>query len=100
MVMGERAPLSLGLAGRHVVIVGGSSGIGRATAEAVLQLGGEVTILARDAGRLEAAATAMRSLGKVTAVSLDMTDEAAVASWSAGLAPSSIDHPRSGDSAR
>jgi NAD(P)-dependent dehydrogenase (short-subunit alcohol dehydrogenase family) len=92
MVMDERAPLSLGLAGRHVVIVGGSSGIGRATAEVVLRLDGEVTILARNAERLEATAAAMRSLGKVTTVSLDMTDEAAVASWSAGLTPGSIDH--------
>lgn len=92
-----RAPLSLGLAGRHVVIVGGSSGIGRATAEAVLRLGGRVTILARNPERLRAAAAAMQerpgvAQGAITWATLDMTDDAQVAHWFGGAAPGSIDH--------
>ena len=33
--------------GQHVLITGGSTGIGRATAERIAQLGGTVTLLAR-----------------------------------------------------
>jgi NAD(P)-dependent dehydrogenase (short-subunit alcohol dehydrogenase family) len=92
MQIEAHAPLATGIAGKHVVIVGGSSGIGRATAEAVLRLGGRVTIIARDATRLEAAAAALRSLGPVDLASLDMTDDVRVASWFASLSLGSVDH--------
>lgn len=42
--------------GQHVVITGGSSGIGRATAERIVGGGGKVTLLARRAQVVEAAA--------------------------------------------
>ena len=42
--------------GQHVVITGGSSGIGRATAERIAAAGGKVTLLARRADVLGAAA--------------------------------------------
>lgn len=43
------------LDGRHVVITGANSGIGRATAEIVAGLGARVTMVCRDRGRAEAA---------------------------------------------
>jgi 3-dehydrosphinganine reductase len=45
--------------GKHVVVAGGSSGIGLATAEAFAARGADVTIVARDKARLEAACEAI-----------------------------------------
>lgn len=45
--------------GKHVLVAGGSSGIGLATAELFAARGADVTIVARDRGRLEAAAEAV-----------------------------------------
>jgi|AGTN01.1.fsa_nt_gi Dehydrogenases with different specificities (related to short-chain alcohol dehydrogenases) len=42
----------LDLTGRHVLVTGASSGIGRATAVMLARLGGRLTITGRDAGRL------------------------------------------------
>jgi 3-dehydrosphinganine reductase len=47
--------------GKHVVVTGGSSGIGLATAEAFAARGADVTIVARDRVRLEAACEAIAS---------------------------------------
>ena len=44
------------LAGRHVVVVGGTSGIGLAVARNVVRSGAEVTLIGRDADRLRRAA--------------------------------------------
>ena len=46
--------------GRHVLILGGSSGIGLATAERLLRSGAVTTIAARDGDRLASAAAALR----------------------------------------
>ena len=62
--------------GQRVVITGGSSGIGLATAKAVADLGGEVCIVGRDQGRLKQA-TALLG-GNVEAFCADVTDEAAL----------------------
>lgn len=45
--------------GRHVLIAGGSSGIGLATAEALARRGADITIVARSRDRLEAACEAI-----------------------------------------
>jgi NAD(P)-dependent dehydrogenase (short-subunit alcohol dehydrogenase family) len=45
--------------GRHVVITGGSTGIGRATAEIVAARGGKVSLIARSADRLAEAEAAI-----------------------------------------
>jgi 3-dehydrosphinganine reductase len=63
------------LQGAHVVVTGGSSGIGLAAAHELLRRGARVTIMARDDARLAAAAA---ELGDVATVSLDVADAAAV----------------------
>jgi NAD(P)-dependent dehydrogenase (short-subunit alcohol dehydrogenase family) len=63
-------------ASKSVLVVGGSSGIGAATAHAFLAAGAEVTIASRNAAKLEQAARDIGT-GVRTAV-LDTTDSAAV----------------------
>jgi NAD(P)-dependent dehydrogenase (short-subunit alcohol dehydrogenase family) len=53
------ASLSFGLENRVGVVTGGSSGIGLATARALLQAGARVAICGRDAPRLDAAVSAL-----------------------------------------
>ena len=42
------------LAGKHIIVTGASTGIGRAAAEKVVALGGKVTVIARSQDKLEA----------------------------------------------
>lgn len=86
------APMSLSLDGRHVVIVGGSSGIGKATAAAVLALGGRVTILSRDEDKLRRAAGDLGYEDRVVRNVLDVMEDAAVTRYFASLADASVDH--------
>jgi len=51
------------LGGRHVLVTGGSRGLGRAAAERIAALGAEVTIAAREHGPLEEAAAAIEAAG-------------------------------------
>lgn len=85
-------PLSLGLKSRHVIVVGGSSGIGRASAEAALRLGARVTLLARDMAKLARAKAELAELGPVAHASLDMTDHAAVKTYFDRLQQGAVDH--------
>src|SRR6202048_4619246 len=62
------------LAGKKVVVVGGSSGIGFSTAELAKREGADVIIASRNAERLDAAAT---KLG-VTAIPADVTGDKSV----------------------
>lgn len=75
------------LQGKHVVIVGGSSGMGKATAKLAVALGATVTIASRSADKLASAAA---EIGDVITVPLDMTDEAGVKAWAAQLG--AVDH--------
>ena len=61
------------LKGSTVVVIGGSSGIGLATAAAALEAGAEVVITGRSEQRLEAAAASLGS--RVRAVGVDSADE-------------------------
>jgi NAD(P)-dependent dehydrogenase (short-subunit alcohol dehydrogenase family) len=63
------------LAGKKVVVVGGSSGIGLSTAELAKSEGAEVVIASRNAERLKAAAD---KLG-VKAIAADVTSDASIA---------------------
>ena len=62
------------LAGKKIVVVGGSSGIGLATAELAKSEGADVTIASRNAERLKAAA---EKIG-VIAIPADVTSDDSV----------------------
>jgi NAD(P)-dependent dehydrogenase (short-subunit alcohol dehydrogenase family) len=62
-----------------MIVTGGSSGIGFATAEAGLRAGWAVVIAARDSGRLADARAALADPSRVLAHEADVSDEAAVA---------------------
>lgn len=75
------------LQGAHVVVMGGSTGIGLATAKLARHEGADVTIAGRSADKL---AEAQRALGEARTVVADITDEQAVAQVFEGL--SRVDH--------
>lgn len=70
--------------GQRVLVIGGSSGIGEATALLAAQQGAEVTIASRSAARCSAAL--QRLPAGVQAQVLDVTDDAAVQAFFAGHA--------------
>jgi len=74
--------------GSKVVIIGGSSGIGLATARAAVAEAATVMICGRSAERLRAAAAGLG--GRVETALLDIGDEAAVAALFGGL--DRVDH--------
>jgi NAD(P)-dependent dehydrogenase (short-subunit alcohol dehydrogenase family) len=74
------------LDGKYVAVVGGSSGIGRATAERAAEAGAQVSIAARDAKRLESVAS---EIGAKWA-SVDMTDPHSVERWASSF--DALDH--------
>jgi NAD(P)-dependent dehydrogenase (short-subunit alcohol dehydrogenase family) len=80
------------LDGKKVVVVGGSAGIGLATAEMAIKCGAEVAIAARNLERLAAAAQALAARGKRTVPwqVLAIEDRPAVAAFLATRAP--FDH--------
>jgi NAD(P)-dependent dehydrogenase (short-subunit alcohol dehydrogenase family) len=76
------------LSGQTVLVVGGSAGIGLATAHRARAEGADVILAARNPERLEAAA---RAVGAVRHAAFDATDPAALAAFFAGLAEP-VDH--------
>ncbi len=68
--------LTIDLSGRHALVCGASSGIGRATAMTLASAGASVTALARSRDRLEALADDLRAAGAPAAHALpaDMDD--------------------------
>ena len=72
--------LGAGLAGRHVLVTGASSGLGEHFARLVARCGARVTIAARRRERLEELSGTLAELGasEVRAVELDVTDPASV----------------------
>jgi NAD(P)-dependent dehydrogenase (short-subunit alcohol dehydrogenase family) len=76
------------LAGRTVVVIGGSAGIGLATARAARAEGADVVVTGRDPGRLERAA---RELGATASAAFDATDPALLEAFFAGL-DTPVDH--------
>lgn len=78
-------------AGRNMVIFGGSSGIGLATARAALADGWQVTIIGRTQEKLKAAAKALSAGERLAIAAMDTRDEPAVASFFGGIAQDSLD---------
>ena len=74
------------LAGQKVVVVGGSSGIGLATAELAKREGANVIVASRNADRLNAAAARFGA----TAIAADVTSDESVASLFRNCGP--VDH--------
>jgi 3-dehydrosphinganine reductase len=79
---------------RHIIITGGSSGIGLATARLLAQQGANITIIARDPAKLEQAGAALEQARadpaqRILVLSADVTDqqrvEEAIASAIAAL---------------
>ena len=68
-----------GLAGRRVLISGGSSGIGLAAAERFLAEESRVLIAGLDAAEVDAAVAGLRRHGEIAGVAGDVSDEADVA---------------------
>lgn len=67
------------MAGKVAFITGGASGLGHATARELLDGGWAVALADRDAAALERAASELGAPGRVLGISVDITDEAAVA---------------------
>lgn len=72
-----------GLTGRVAVITGGTRGVGRAAAEALLAHGAEVVVTSRDAERAAAAQHELSGTGKAHAVVADLSDADGVARFAA-----------------
>jgi NAD(P)-dependent dehydrogenase (short-subunit alcohol dehydrogenase family) len=63
---------------KHALIVGGSTGMGKAIAQRLLTNQVEVTLLARSAERLAITKEELSALGRVHTIEVDLTDFAAV----------------------
>jgi NAD(P)-dependent dehydrogenase (short-subunit alcohol dehydrogenase family) len=74
------------LVGKKVIVVGGSSGIGLATAELAHSEGADVIIAARNEQRLEAVASKL----KLSAVTADVTSDESIANLFKRCGP--VDH--------
>lgn len=70
---------------QHIVVVGGSSGIGLGVAAAALKGGAHVTIMARSRARLDRARQQLDAGDALETVAVDVTDESAVQLAFAGL---------------
>jgi len=79
------------LDGKSALIVGGSSGIGRATAGLMLAQGTAVWIAGRSEEKLAAALDLLNAGARARALSFDITDNAAIEEGLAGIEDASLD---------
>jgi NAD(P)-dependent dehydrogenase (short-subunit alcohol dehydrogenase family) len=85
---GDRMASDMSFDGQRIVVLGGSSGIGLAVAQAASHAGGTVMIASSNRARVDAALAALPAGAMGHA--LDLSDEAAVKDFFAGLG--AIDH--------
>ena len=79
--------MDLGLAGRNVIVTGGSRGIGQAVALALAQAGADVAVMSRNATALRSVASEICSLGRrAVAHAVDVGDTSATACVLDGVA--------------
>ncbi len=71
---------------RVAVVTGGAQGIGLAIAERLLRSGARVVVWDIDAQRLRQACEVLGALGPVRGAQVDLTDDAAVAAATEGVA--------------
>ena len=84
-------PAALSLHNKHVLVTGAASGIGRATALALVSLGAHVVIT--DRAPLDETRAAVEGVGgSVTTLQGDLTDDAFIASFFAGLRMHALAH--------
>ncbi len=79
-------PIEIVIMTKQALIVGGTTGMGKATAELLLNDGVEVIIIGRNELNLNKTATDLASLGSVKTVKLDLSDFDAVTQFCASLA--------------
>ncbi|MCP3167829.1 SDR family oxidoreductase [Myxococcus qinghaiensis] len=72
---------------QHVVVVGGSSGIGLGVARAALEQGASVTLVSRSTDKLARAAALLENPGRVRTCAADVTKEDAVRQLFEALPP-------------
>jgi NAD(P)-dependent dehydrogenase (short-subunit alcohol dehydrogenase family) len=70
--------LNPALEGQHAVVTGGGSGIGAAIAEMLLKAGAHVTLMGRNAGRLDSQRNRLAALGEIACVCVDVGSESSV----------------------
>ncbi|MDH5306728.1 MAG: SDR family oxidoreductase [Myxococcales bacterium] len=70
--------MDLGLEGKVAIVTGGSRGIGRATAEILLEEGAHVVVSSKRRASVERAVAALEPLGRVQGIACDVAVEAEV----------------------
>jgi len=86
-VLQTERELVMGLQSKSVVVIGGSSGMGLATAKLAKEMGAKVTIASRSKAKLD---QALQHIGEALAITADITNESDIKRLFAGL--ESVDH--------